>query len=213
MIIFQLLAAILLLPLTAVLFIFFNLYFIGGIFFLFIFGFLFFYALLFGLVFLNFSLIGWVLLVLAILYFARMRYLATESSKPMKEENKMNVENRLILDMLQEGKINAEQAEKLLAVQCGEKGQDSAQATKSLNRKFLKVLVIEDNNTKVNINLPIALAEVGLKLIPKDKLKIEGQEINLNEILKLIQEGCMGDLVNIETQESGKLLKVKIFIA
>ena len=122
----------------------------------------------------------------------------------------MSEERRLILEMLSIGKINVVQAEKLLAGT--EAAQDESMISKSTNRKFLKILVIEENNTKVNINIPIALAEVGLKLVPKDKLKIDGKEININEILKLIEEGNYGDLVNVETNDPGKEVKVKICI-
>lgn len=122
----------------------------------------------------------------------------------------MSQEKKLILEMFKEGKITVDEAEKLLEGIVGT--QDESRFSKSINRKFLKVLVIEDNNTKVNINIPIALAEVGLKLIPKDKLKIEGKDINIEEILKLIQKGSEGELVNIDTADKGKEVKVKIFI-
>ncbi|EKD71302.1 MAG: hypothetical protein ACD_46C00220G0006 [uncultured bacterium] len=122
----------------------------------------------------------------------------------------MSAERKLILEMLKEDKINIDEAEKLL--EGVDETQDESSLPKSVNKKFLKILVIEDNNTKVNVNIPIALAEVGLKLIPKDQLKIEGKDINIEEILKLIQEGNEGELVNIETTDKEKEVKVKIFI-
>lgn len=122
----------------------------------------------------------------------------------------MSEERKLILNMLNEGKINVVEAEKLL--EGSEDPQDTSLLSKSTNKKFLKILVVEDNNTKVNINFPIALAEVGMKLVPKDQLKIAGKDINLDEILKLVNEGTEGELVNIETTDKGKEVKVKIFI-
>lgn len=123
----------------------------------------------------------------------------------------MSEEKKLILAMLSEGKINVDEAEKLLDEGEGTK-QEEPLLTKSINKKFLRILVKEENNTKVNINIPIALAEVGLKLIPKDKLKIEGEDINVNEILNLVKQGNEGELVNIETMDKGKEVKVKIYI-
>lgn len=122
----------------------------------------------------------------------------------------MSDEKKLILEMLSAGKINVNQAEKLL--EDVDEEQVDAALPKSVNRKFLRVLVTEENNTKVNINIPIALAEVGLKLVPKDKLKIEGADINIDEILHWIKEGSEGDLVNIDTSDQGKNVKVKIAI-
>ncbi|OGT30023.1 MAG: hypothetical protein A3E87_09840 [Gammaproteobacteria bacterium RIFCSPHIGHO2_12_FULL_35_23] len=122
----------------------------------------------------------------------------------------MNEEKKLILEMVKEGKISVDEAEKLL--ESTKQTHDEALPVKSINRKFLRIIVVEENNTKVNINIPLALAEVGLKLIPKDKLKVEGKQIDVNEILKLIQEGNEGNLVNIETTNEGKEIKVKIFV-
>jgi len=122
----------------------------------------------------------------------------------------MSDEKKLILEMLGAGKINVAEAEKLLAG-VGE-AQDDVVITKSPSKKFLKVLVMEENATKVNINFPIALAETGLKLVPKDKLKIEGMDININEILHLIKEGSEGELVNVDTINNGNRVTVRICI-
>lgn len=124
----------------------------------------------------------------------------------------MSEEKKLILEMFKDGKIDAEQAEKLLDAQANEVQRENHPVSKSTNKKFLRVLIREGDKTNVNINIPIALAEVGLKLVPKDTLKIEGRDINIQEILNLIHEGAEGELVNIETTENGKEVKVKIFI-
>jgi hypothetical protein len=123
----------------------------------------------------------------------------------------MSEERKLVLEMLSAGKINVAEAEKLLeAAAVAEQGE--ALISKSLNKKFLRVLVKEENNTKVNINIPIALAEVGLKLVPKDALKVDGKIIDINEILKLVAEGNDGELVNIDSMDNGKEVKVKVSI-
>jgi hypothetical protein len=122
----------------------------------------------------------------------------------------MSEETKIILEMLSAGKINVDEANKLLDGMS--ETQSDAALPKSVNKKFLRILVLEENNTKVNINIPIALAEAGMKLIPKDKLKIDGKDINVDEILKLIQEGNEGELVNIESHDKGKEIKVKIYI-
>ena len=83
---------------------------------------------------------------------------------------------------------------------------------KSKNKKFLRVRVVDDKETKVNINIPIALAEVGIRMIPKDKLNIKGNKINLDEILTQIQQGAEGELVDIDVNENGKNTKIKIYI-
>ena len=119
----------------------------------------------------------------------------------------------MILTMVKEGKINAEDADKLLhKIKSNELAHNPSADTKPFNKKFLKIIITENDTTTVNINIPLALAEVGLKLIPEDKLKIKGHNLNIQEILQLINEETGGELVNIHTIENDKEVKVKIFI-
>lgn len=116
----------------------------------------------------------------------------------------MNEEKLLILEMVKEGKITTEEADKLL--------EGVQVQPKSPSRKFLRVLVTDGDKTQINLNVPIALAEIGLKFVPKEKLVVDGQEINVDGILKLIQEGSEGELVNLERVEGGREIKVKVTI-
>lgn len=123
----------------------------------------------------------------------------------------MSEETKLILEMFKEGKISLEETERLLA--SATINQNESLSIKPFNKKFFKVLVKEGDKTNVNISLPLSLAEVGLKLIPKDQLKIQGIDINVNEIVKQITEGMDGEFVNVDTMsDNGKEVKVKIFV-
>lgn len=119
-------------------------------------------------------------------------------------------EKKLILEMVEAGTITADDAEKLLNQTQGL--PEVNESDLSINKRFLKVIIIEENTTKVNIKIPLALAEVGLKLIPKKELEIKGVELDIKNILQLIQEGANGELINIETTDNNKLLKVNVFI-
>lgn len=124
----------------------------------------------------------------------------------------MSEEKKIILEMLKEGKISVDEAEQLLEkVETGET-LNHARKNKPNSKKFLRVRVTEEDKVKANINIPIALAEVGLNLIPKDKLKVDGKQINMEHILKLIEDGTEGELVNIDAEDEGKNYKVNIFI-
>jgi len=125
----------------------------------------------------------------------------------------MNEEKRKILEMVKEGKITFEEAEQLLdKLNLGESSDIVPKVKKPNSKKFLRVRVTEEDKVKANVNIPIALAEVGLNLIPKDKLKVDGKQINMDQILKLIEEGTEGELVNIDAEDEGKNYKVNIFI-
>lgn len=126
---------------------------------------------------------------------------------------KMSEEKRLILEMLKEGKISVEEAEQLLEkANPGESIDNKPKTKKPNSKKFLRVRVTEEDQVKANVNIPIALAEVGLNLVPKSKLKVDGKQINMDDILKLIEEGTEGELVNIDAEDEGKNYKVNIFI-
>ena len=125
----------------------------------------------------------------------------------------MSEEIRMILEMLKEGKISLEEAEELLEkANPGESSATTHRIKKPNSKRFLRVRVTEEDKVKANVNIPIALAEVGLNLIPKEKLQVDGKQINMDQILKLIEEGTEGELVNIDAEDEGKNYKVNIFI-
>jgi SHOCT-like domain len=133
--------------------------------------------------------------------------------KQLSKEYEMSEEKRIILEMLKEGKISVAEAEQLLEkANPSESFNDSPKIKKPNSKKFLRVRVTEEDKVKANVNIPIALAEVGLNLIPKSKLKVDGKQINMDQILKLIEEGTEGELVNIDAEDDGKNYKVNIFI-
>ena len=82
----------------------------------------------------------------------------------------MSVERKQILDMLVEGKITVEQAERLLQkLQVGDTETVSTAASggdaiRKGEPKFLRVLVDSHNGDEVNIRVPLALVRTGIKL-------------------------------------------------
>lgn len=125
----------------------------------------------------------------------------------------MSEEKRIILEMVKDGKISVDEAEQLLEkANPGETIDDSVVAKKPTNKKFLRIRVTEEDKEKVNIKIPMALATVGLKFIPKGKLKVNGEQISADQIMEMIKEGAEGEIVNIDTEDNGKNVKVTIFI-
>jgi hypothetical protein len=125
----------------------------------------------------------------------------------------MSEEKRLILEMVKEGKISVEEAEQLLEkANPGESIDDTTGVKKQDSKKFLRVRVTEEDKVKANIKIPIGLAKVGLKIIPKEKLTVNGEQIDVDEILRMIKEGTEGEVVNIDAEDKGKNYKINIFI-
>ena len=113
----------------------------------------------------------------------------------------MSEDRKKILEMLSEGKINVEEAEKLLAaLSQGSSGSTNVSAdARPLDKsklKYLRVLVEpgpnSDNNEKVNIRIPLNLIRAGLKwaaFVPKnvqvkvdEALHDQGINIDLGKI-------------------------------
>ena len=125
----------------------------------------------------------------------------------------MSEEKRIILEMVKEGKISVEEAEQLLEkANPSESIDDASGIKKPDSKKFLRVRVTEEDKVKANVNIPIGLAKVGLKIIPKEKLTVNGEPIDVDEILKMIKEGTEGEVVNIDAVDKGKNYKINIFI-
>jgi hypothetical protein len=106
----------------------------------------------------------------------------------------MNEERKRILDMLANGKINAEEAEKLIsAIEQGEK--KSTDSPRKLP-KYLFVKVNEEDGDNVNIRIPMKLISAGIKLT---SLIPQSAQSKINE--KLEEKGVDFDIKNI-SQES-----------
>lgn len=94
----------------------------------------------------------------------------------------MNEERKKVLEMLAQGKITAEDAERLLD-KIGDAGKSSASAPAGSERpskcKCLRVYVDSSDGDKVNIRVPLALIGTGVKLaavLPNDVNKKLGEQ-------------------------------------
>ncbi len=132
-----------------------------------------------------------------------------------------------ILEMVEKGKINASEAMKLL--DASERNKEKITPKKSA--KWLKVRVrTMDDKPKVNVNIPLSLASVGLKLAKNrrffavanysicklakkfdPKLKESGlDQINIEEIMNNIKNGASGKIVDVEDEENQTRVKVYV---
>ncbi|MDD8014252.1 MAG: hypothetical protein PHX45_01055 [Acidobacteriota bacterium] len=140
----------------------------------------------------------------------------------------MNEERRKILEMLSQGKITVEEAEKLLAA-VGETGSanGSADGTDAAGRRSWKYLRVQvepgpgsESGDRVNIRVPFKLIRAGLKfaaLIPReahDKVnqafKEKGIDIDLACITPQDLEEIVSHLDDMTVEVDGKD-KVRIF--
>ncbi len=105
----------------------------------------------------------------------------------------MNAERKKVLEMLAEGKISADEAERLLEALENKATETSPQTalTETLNNlpKYLFVKVDSADGDKVNIRVPLKLIKAGIKLkalLPQDaqdkvNAKLNEKGINLDD--------------------------------
>lgn len=105
----------------------------------------------------------------------------------------MNEERKQILEMLSQGKITAEDADRLLDKLQSCDAADSEAAATDEDRppklKYLRVHVDTTDGDKVNIRIPLALIRTGIKLaalLPKDvNEKLDEKGVDLSMLSKL----------------------------
>jgi hypothetical protein len=88
----------------------------------------------------------------------------TSPFRGLREETRMNEGKARILKMLEEKKITAEQAMRLLDAL---DRTESRPSERDLKRKWLHIRVEKDGRQTVNIKLPLALLKFGFKFAPK----------------------------------------------
>lgn len=119
-------------------------------------------------------------------------------------------ERMRILNLLQEGKITAEEASRLLSAlsQSGKTGGSARPAPSGRVPRQLRVRITDLTNdrTKVNVTIPMGLVNMGLKMgarfIPN------GVDVDVEEIKDAIAAGQMGKLVDVEDHEDGERVEV-----
>ena len=113
-----------------------------------------------------------------------------------------------ILKMIEERKITAEEGTKLLAALS--KGERKRGTTPTVEAKWMRVRVtdLDTGKTSVNVNLPIGLVNVGLRMGARFVPDMEGYEIE--EISEALSQGLTGKIVDIVDEDEGK--RVEIYV-
>ncbi len=115
-----------------------------------------------------------------------------------------------ILKMVEERKINKTKAmEKLNALEMNQEENIPEKGA-----KWLKVKVkTMDDKPKVNVKIPLSLANIGLKIAKTFNPKLKGsglEQINIEEIINHVKDGAEGKIVDVEDEENQT--KVKVYV-
>ena len=131
-----------------------------------------------------------------------------------------NEERLKILQMLQDGTINADQAAQLLET-LGQTGRKSAQGMPPMppmpprpagagGGRYFRVRVTDTDSgrTRVNVRLPFGLVGAGLKMGMKFAPEIEGMDVEM--LQEFLESGELGQIVDVFDDEDGE--HVEVFI-
>jgi hypothetical protein len=121
------------------------------------------------------------------------------------------VEERMqILKMIQDGKISAEEGAKLLTALSESARSEKVARTESGQARWFRVRVtdLDTGKDKVNVNIPIGLVNVGVKMGARFAPEIEGMDFD--EVVAAIQSGAQGKIVDAVNEKDGE--RVEIFV-
>jgi hypothetical protein len=118
-------------------------------------------------------------------------------------KDQLKEERMKILDLLSKGVISAAEAEKLLsAMEKPEQPSFVEQAVfaqKKMPFRMLRVLVDSKDGDNVRIQIPIEFAK--LLKTGKFNMNLQNSDIDIDAILEMINQGVVGELVNIESAD------------
>ena len=135
----------------------------------------------------------------------------------------MSEETRKILEMLHEGKIGVDEAEKLMAAVSSANVPAEGAVVGTGARKYLRIQVEPEQGSggdRVNVRVPMKLIRAGLKLaafLPRDAqsqvsdaLKEKGMDMDLSKLTPEDLEALVANLDDLTVDVEGKQ-KVRIY--
>jgi hypothetical protein len=118
----------------------------------------------------------------------------------------MQEERMQILRMLEEGKVTAEEAARLLDAL-----DEAPTGGQTKTGKWLRIEVTDlgTKKKKVNLRIPMGLAKIAAKFIPSQKKKELLEEgVDIDEVLSQVTSENIGKMIDIESDDD--LIQISI---
>ncbi|MCC6446334.1 MAG: hypothetical protein IT210_23130 [Armatimonadetes bacterium] len=115
-----------------------------------------------------------------------------------------------VLEMLTSGKVSAEEAVRLMGAMDKGVGAE-APVPAGRKAKLLKIRVNDADGSRVNVNIPVALASIALRFMPSDALEsLHDRNLDADSLLQMLKDDVPeGDIVDIE-EADGTQVKISI---
>lgn len=120
-------------------------------------------------------------------------------------------ERMQILRMIEEGKISAsEGAELLRALEKKDAGSSSEPLRGASEPRWFRVRITDlgTGRNKVNVNIPMGLVNVGMKMGARFAPEMEG--VDYDELMAAVRAGKQGKVIDITDNEDGE--RIEIFV-
>jgi hypothetical protein len=117
-------------------------------------------------------------------------------------------ERMRILNMIRDGKLSADEGTRLIqALNLGAKKAAAADRARGTAGRWLRVSVTElkSNKSKVSVNLPMSLVNVGIKLGARF---VPSGENDFSGVLESIRAGAVGKVFEYEDVDEGERIEI-----
>ncbi len=119
----------------------------------------------------------------------------------------MSEERARILQMISEGKISAEEGAKLLNALRGSAAAEPS-PTKTGRWFRIRVIDLETDRIKVNVNLPLSLIRLATKM--GARFAPDTDDFDWSELMAEIEQGTVGKLIEVEDERDRE--RVEIYV-
>ena len=119
-------------------------------------------------------------------------------------------EHMQVLKMIEEGKISASEGADLIRALDKEEPKPSQPLKGASRPRWFRVRITDVNsgNVKVNVNIPVGLVNVGMKMGARFTPELDG--ITYDELSDFIHSGASGKVIDVVDSEEGE--RVEIFV-
>lgn len=126
-------------------------------------------------------------------------------------------ERMKILKMVEEGKLTVEDGAKLLAALSSGNGASTSSSQANITNlkspsgaKWFRIRVTDmaTGRAKVNVNLPIGLVNVGVKIA--GKFAPETDTLEVQQIVEAIRSGAQGKIIDVMDDEDGEHVEIYV---
>jgi hypothetical protein len=113
-------------------------------------------------------------------------------------------ERMRILRLIENGQLTAEEGARLLGAM-----DDGSRPARPSRAQWVRIRVtdVKTNRQKVNVNIPVGLISIGVKLGARFASSANNN-VNLDELMEAIRGGATGKLVDIEDMEDGERVEI-----